>query len=313
MKILIGYEGASAGDAALAELKRAGLPSRGEATVLTVADLWPSAEEAPPPALTRAFPYVAKSHARAKKLLAETLAVARRAATRVRAILPGWRVTAESVADSPAWALFKKARDAGSDLVVVGCRPKSGLSRWGFGSVSHKVLTECSCSVRIARPRTRVAGPYRILLAVDGSPDAECALAQVLARDWPTNTMVRVVAVAEDRLRDAPRNVPVLKRWARHADSDPNAWLGRYVESVERQLLKNNLVVSGRVYMGDPKSVLVEKSSRWRADVVFLGARGLSRWERVVLGSVSSAVAVRASCTVEVVRPSRRVKGDSRA
>jgi len=35
---------------------------------------------------------------------------------------------------------------------------------------------------------------------------------------------------------------------------------------------------------------------------VFVGAKGMSRVHRVLLGSVSGAVAVRAGCSVEVVR-----------
>lgn len=306
MKILIGYEGGIAGDAALADLTRAGLPAQGDATVFTVADVWPSAEESPAPPLVKAFPYMAQVHARAKKLLSDANETARRGAERVRLLLPGWRVTAEAVADSPAWAIFKKARDAGSDMVIVGCRAKSGLARWVLGSVSQKVLTECPITVRLSRPRRKDAGPCRILLAVDGSPDAEGAVARVLERNWPANTAVRVVAVADDRSRIAPYRVPALARWAEPTDTDPNAWLGRLVESVERRLIEKGLVASGRVREGDPKKVLIEQSSRWKADMVFLGARGLTRWDRVVLGSVSAAVAVHAPCSVEVVRPRQK-------
>jgi nucleotide-binding universal stress UspA family protein len=302
MKIVMGYEGNRAGDAALADLRRAGLPSQGEMTVFTVADVWPSAEQIPPPDLVRAFPYVAQSHVRTKKLLVKATGIAQRGAARVRQILPGWRVTAEATADSPAWAIFKKARDAGSDVVIVGSRPRSGFARWILGSVSQKVLAECPGSVRIARARAGSTGPVRILLAVDGSRDAECAVTQVLERHWPANTAVRVIAVAEGRLQDASRTVPSIKKWVRSSDSDPNAWLGRYVESVERRLVEKGLVATGRVREGNPKTVLLELASRWRADAVFLGARGLGRWERIVLGSVSTAVAVRAPCSVEVVR-----------
>ena len=114
--------------------------------------------------------------------------------------------------------------------------------------------------------------------------------------------MVRVVAVADDRSKIAPSQVPSLARWARSTDTDPSAWLGRLVESVERRFVEKGLTVTGRVREGDPKKVLIDQASRWKADTVFLGARGLTRWERVVLGSVSTAVAMRAPGSVEVVR-----------
>ena len=307
MKILIGYEGSSAGEAAVADAARAGLPLEGEATVLTVADVLPPADEPPPASIVRAMPALALAQERAKKSVAEAAQQARRGADAVRAVLPGWRVTAESTADAPAWALFKKARDAGADLVIVGCRPQSGLARWVLGSVSQKVLAECPVSVRIARPRAAgTAGPLRVLLAVDGSADAERAVATVLERRWPPQTAVRVVAAVDDRMRQAPLTVPSLARWMLPTDTDPDAWIGRYVESVERRLTEKGLAASGRVRPGDPRTVILDQAKRWRADAIFLGARGLSRWERVLLGSVSAAVAARASCSVEVVRSGRR-------
>jgi nucleotide-binding universal stress UspA family protein len=54
---------------------------------------------------------------------------------------------------------------------------------------------------------------------------------------------------------------------------------------------------------GDPKHLLLEEANAWGADCIFVGARGLSRMQRVLLGSVSGAVAARAECSVEVIRP----------
>jgi nucleotide-binding universal stress UspA family protein len=54
--------------------------------------------------------------------------------------------------------------------------------------------------------------------------------------------------------------------------------------------------------MGDPKRVLVDEAETWSADCIFVGAKGMSRVQRVLLGSVSGAVAARANCSVEVVR-----------
>jgi nucleotide-binding universal stress UspA family protein len=55
---------------------------------------------------------------------------------------------------------------------------------------------------------------------------------------------------------------------------------------------------------GDPKDILVREAQNWNASAIFVGARGIGRVERILLGSVSSATVAHAPCTVEVVRSS---------
>ncbi|HEX9422732.1 MAG TPA: hypothetical protein VF899_05775 [Pyrinomonadaceae bacterium] len=50
MKILIGYKGSDCAEAALDDLKRAGLPPNAEACILSVAEVW---LPPPPPSVTR--------------------------------------------------------------------------------------------------------------------------------------------------------------------------------------------------------------------------------------------------------------------
>jgi nucleotide-binding universal stress UspA family protein len=68
-------------------------------------------------------------------------------------------------------------------------------------------------------------------------------------------------------------------------------------------LAKSGLQAAPLVIPGKPDEVLLAEAMKWGADCVFVGARGLNRLERVLLGSVSSAVASRAHCSVEVIRP----------
>jgi nucleotide-binding universal stress UspA family protein len=76
--------------------------------------------------------------------------------------------------------------------------------------------------------------------------------------------------------------------------------LDSYVEIARQNA--SDASVSKMLVTGDPKRVLVDEAERWGADCIFIGSRGLNRWERLLFGSVSTAVAARARCPVEVVR-----------
>ena len=51
-----------------------------------------------------------------------------------------------------------------------------------------------------------------------------------------------------------------------------------------------------------PTRTLLAVAEQEQAETIFLGARGLTGFERFMLGSISSAVAMQADCSVEVVR-----------
>ena len=88
-------------------------------------------------------------------------------------------------------------------------------------------------------------------------------------------------------------------------DAAAAAWLSRTVDTLAAPLRPRGLMVSSVLTEGDPTHVLLDEAAQWGAESIFVGARGLSRVERFLLGSVSAAVAARAPCAVEVSRPAR--------
>jgi len=64
----------------------------------------------------------------------------------------------------------------------------------------------------------------------------------------------------------------------------------------------NGIAVSGEVLFGSPDSRIVETAEEWKADLIVVGSHGYSRWERLLLGSVSDSVVHNAPCSVLVVR-----------
>jgi len=73
------------------------------------------------------------------------------AAMAKRAEREGVKLTAEIVAGHPAEQLVHLAELRHADLVVIGSRGRSKVSRWMLGSVSERVLRYAHCPVTIIR------------------------------------------------------------------------------------------------------------------------------------------------------------------
>ena len=285
-KILIAYDGSACSDAALNDLRRAGLPATAEAVVVTVAYVFlpPPEGEVPDEELVSpaAAAMVRPKQDHAEEAVKQALAVAEQAAHRIKADFPGWSVRAQADGDSPAWAVIKLAGSLGADLVVVGSHGHSVAGgRLILGSMSQRVLYEAPCSVRVARcSDERREGPVRVVIGFDGSQEAEAALDAVASRTWPQGSEARVITARAS-----------LKPEAHGVAADTLRAAGLTVSEVERD--------------GDPANVLLKEVEEWGADSIFVGTRDLHGFRHLLHGSVSSAVAARAQCSVEVVRPAK--------
>jgi nucleotide-binding universal stress UspA family protein len=301
MKILIAYDGTHGADDALDDLVRAGLPADAEASVLTVADASVSAP-------SHAFA-VAGTAARAWSMrhpheeqasgVQRARDIAQDAAARIRARFPGWRVSSDALGGAPACSIVMRAGAWSPDLVVVGRRGSATSGSLLLGSVARRVLSETHCSIRIGRaPSSAQGGPQRILVCHDGGGSGQAALFAAAARSWPAGSQVRVVAVGDAGagLESGPEDRPTPCAALDHAG------LREVLDDDAARAHRPGLEVWAEIARGVPTSVLLRTARRWNADCVFVGTTSRSRASRSLLGSVSSAVAERASCSVEVVR-----------
>lgn len=323
-RVLVAYDGSECAEAALDDLKKAGLREEGvEALIVSVAEVWlpppANVEEVEASAVGATASGIPANAARATKAnvsgqlppppaLAEASRLAEQARTRLSRNFPGWIVRAESTNGSPAWEVINLSDTWRPDLAVVGSHGRKALGRFVLGSVSQKVVTEARCSVRVARGRVGVdPSPARIIVAVDGSPGGDAAVRAVAAREWPEGTEVEVVIV-DDPLSASPvgRLIPPVARWVERSNLEERAWVQRDADESAEELRAAGVNVTARVLEGDPKRELVAEAERWGADCIFMGSTGItSTLERFLLGSVSAAVAARAHCSVEVVRERR--------
>lgn len=291
MKLLIGYDNSPACTTALHDLRNAGLPETGEALLLSVADLFMPLypPDAPFNTMDQSV-VIAEEQAgqRRDALLHE----AQNAALLLKEELPGWTVRAEAAVDAPARGLLKYAQEWSADLLCIGAPHSSRLERLFFGSICEKAVTHAPCTVRVGR--AEAAGhPLRIMLATDGSPDARTAEQTITCRRWPAGTEVLVVFVHDTR------NIPFAGELYVPPAPEP---ADENLTAVTRRLTAAGLVAQHQVRHGIPGEELLAAAAEWHAHCIFAGASGMGAFERFLVGSVSSALAARAGCSVEIVR-----------
>ena len=315
MKVLIAYDGSKCSDAALDDITHAGLPEKGEALVMSVAEVWlppppPSAAEILELATTTngALGLERKYMANAQ-IVKEADERAATVAARFQANFPKWTVKHESVWGSANWEIFSRAEEWKADLIIVGSHGRTALGRLFLGSISQWLLNEARCSVRVARGKLDEPDfPVRLILALDGSRGADKALEEIISRNWPTRSEVRVVMVERPlELTYIGGMAPPLRDSIDSLNHEEHSRSLQTVSAAAKKLEKAGLRAMADVCEGDPKKVLVKLAEDWRADCVFVGATGLTnRFERFLLGSTAAAIAARSHCSVEVVRRRRR-------
>ena len=311
MKILIAYDGSESADAALEDLRRAGLGAEAEALVMTVADVF-----VPPPIneeIDNTFPLyvpagIKRAHERAQDKLGEARELARQVGEQIRSLFPTWRVSSEAEADSPAWALIRKADQWKPDLIVMGARGHSVFGgRLILGSISQRVLYEARCSVRIARASDKsLDAPVRLLIGVYSSTDSNAAVEAVCSRYWPSGTEVALLAVVDTvmPLTSDPKQPSVMK-WIEVADESNWNRVREIFEPAAQRIRSAGLHAEVLIRRGNPADEILKEANTWGADCIFVGAKGTRGIDRLLLGSVSSAVSSRSHCSVEVVRPKK--------
>lgn len=295
MRILVGYDGSDHANAAIDDLRWAGLPDKAEAVVLSSVE-WPASQALRSWGMVETdFSPEWVERINAAQHLAKT------GFDRLQNLFPQWEIQMEPCAGNPADAILEKVRTWPADLIVVGTHGRSALGRVVLGSVSLKLIREAPCSVRVVRPSVH-EGPIRLLVGTDGSPEADAVIEQVRSRLWPTGAEAHIVAVHEALAPINSERIAIGERLYDKVNEDEHSRLKEAANSAADKLRSAGLAATAFVEEGEPKKLLVTLAGDWKASAIFVGARGLGRVEGILLGSVSAATVAHAPCTVEVVR-----------
>lgn len=136
----------------------------------------------------------------------------------------------------------------------------------------------------------------RILLATDGSSHSRRATRWLRDLALPSDTTVTVLTVAT--LEEPPRDAQTMAELRETLSRRARRVAERAAKTLGRRWRKVQVVVR----QGDPRVEIVHAAEEMRVRMIVLGARGLGRVKRVLIGSTSLAAARYAPCPVAIVR-----------
>lgn len=194
-------------------------------------------------------------------------------------------VVPRAIERAPATALIAAAR--GARALVVASKRKTRLGRVVLGSVSEACVHGAACPVvvvhRQAEPAADGAGPWQIVVGVDGSPASQHAVAFAAEHGRARRAEVRLVgAVPAPASEKTIAEIDILLKLAAQRYVDPEIALYFVTDAKE----------------GAPDEVLCAAARH--ADLLVVGRRGAGDTGGV-LGSVADECVRYAACPVAVV------------
>jgi nucleotide-binding universal stress UspA family protein len=137
-----------------------------------------------------------------------------------------------------------------------------------------------------------------IVVGTDGSPNAEAAVARAAQIAKGTGAVLHLVTAYPDDTSFGEGIVSSAKRVRIDLREVAESLLTR----VERELEPEGVQVVTDARAGEPAKVIVDVAQEQDADLIVVGARGLTGFERFLLGSVSSKLSHHAPCDLMIVR-----------
>jgi nucleotide-binding universal stress UspA family protein len=146
----------------------------------------------------------------------------------------------------------------------------------------------------------------RVLFATDGGQQSDAAIDAIKQFALGENDEIKLVSVVDMAL---PMAIDIYGGFLPDTSELEKTARENAAKIVEESAAKikafageKNVAISTDVLFGSPDSRIVETAETWNADLIVVGSHGYSRWERLLLGSVSDSVVHHAPCSVLVVR-----------
>jgi len=190
--------------------------------------------------------------------------------------------------------ILQTAAEEQCDLIALGSRLVTGRKRLWLGSIAGTVTAKAQQPVLVVK-HPPPPGPTsllwrRALVATGGSPwsDAAVDYTLTLAREQQLEVCLLHVDTRRRRPTDDVRTATAEEKGI--------------LTLAEARAAATCVPYEAKLAYGDVTEAILETAASRECDVIILGSRGLTGWKRLMLGSISNAVAVKATLPVLIVK-----------
>ena len=215
--------------------------------------------------------------------------------TRIAALASDISATRRDVDSmSVARGLHELAEEGGADLVIVGSSRHGKAGQTLLGNVAVALLHGSPCAVAVAPRgyRDRAAEPVSaIVVGYDGSPDSKLALESACGLARAHDVPLRLVTVAEPPPQIYGKGGRASGGW--HALKESIEEEARAQLEAARSTTPADVTVEAALVSGEPVAALAD-AAKAPGSILVLGSRAYGPVRRVLLGSISRALADKA-------------------
>ncbi len=218
----------------------------------------------------------------------------------------GLSVKTDIGSDPAAEAIIDHLTNEDEDLIVMSTHGRSGITRWVFGSVAHKVLHAAHCPILLIRPSSPpleandMPDIQKIVVPLDGSEHSLTALPVIedFAKAFKASLILLNVVLPLTAYVGAEFVTPT-----RNFLEEQITWARKFLSSVGKDVQSRGVEATSMVMVGTGASEIVRGAEDAKADMIAFSTHGRSGLSRSLMGSVADAVVHRANLPCLVVRP----------
>lgn len=199
--------------------------------------------------------------------------------------------------------IVDRAGEIGAQLIILGARGHSTVSRLLLGSVSDYVGRHAACAVLTVRPPEDETPPpetLRVTLCYDGSTPSQQILEHLSEFSWRGHVDIELLSIVQIFPEFPAEGIDLM----REQIEQECAQTQQRTEEVAKQLSsEQHLRVHARVLAAEHVGEgILHAANDFQSQLILIGNTGRSLIPRLLLGSVSSYVLRHAKQSVWVVR-----------